>query len=130
MTPQHETTPEPSGREDAAQLTSTEIVSGLREILGARLVAYIGHVSSTRSVGEWASGTQSPSEDTLDRLHAAYSIALLLREREGAATVSSWFQGMNPRLGDQAPARVLRDQPIEMVEPEVMAAARSFVYVG
>jgi hypothetical protein len=130
MTPQHEPTPEPSGSADPAHLTSAEIVFGLREILGARLVAYIGHLSSTRSVGEWASGTQSPSEDTLDRLHAAYSVAVLLREREGAATVSSWFQGMNPRLGDQAPARVLRDQPIGMALPEVMAAARSFAYVG
>ena len=130
MTPQHEQTPEPSGSAHPAQLTSAEIVSGLREILGTRLVAYIGHVSSTSSVGEWASGTQSPSEDTLCRLHAAYSIAVLLREREGAATVSSWFQGMNPRLGDQAPARVLRDQPIGVALPEVMAAARSFAYVG
>jgi hypothetical protein len=130
MTPQQEQTPEPSGHGHPAQLTSAEIVSGLREILGARLVAYIGHISSTRSVGEWASGTLSPSEDTLDRLHAAYSIAVLLREREGVATVSSWFQGMNPRLGDQAPARVLRDQPIGVALPEVMAAARSFAYVG
>jgi hypothetical protein len=130
MTPQHEQTPEPSGHGHPAQLTSAEIVFGLREILGARLVAYIGHVSSTRSVGEWASGTLNPSEDTLDRLRTAYSVAVLLREREGAATVQSWFQGMNPRLGDQAPARVLRDQPIGVALPEVMAAARSFAYVG
>jgi hypothetical protein len=37
---------------------------------------------------------------------------------------------MNPQLGDRAPARVLRDQPVEVVGAEVMAAARSFAYVG
>jgi hypothetical protein len=130
MTPPHEQTPEPSGRDEPAQLTSAEIVSGLREILGARLVAYISHASSTQPVGEWAEGTNEPAPETLERIRTAYSIALLLCKREGAATVQSWFQGMNPQLGDRAPARVLRDQPVEVVGAEVMAAARSFAYVG
>jgi hypothetical protein len=126
MTPHHEQTPEPSGHGHPAQLTSAEIVSGLREILGARLVAYIGHVSSTRFVGGWANGTKDPHAT----LRTAFAIATLLRTREGAATVQSWFQGMNPQLNDQAPARVLRDQPIKVVGPDVMSAARSFAYVG
>jgi hypothetical protein len=130
MTPQHEPTPEPTGHGHPAQLTSAEIVFGLREILGARLVAYISSVSSSQPIGEWANGTNEPSLEKLERLRTAYSIAMLVREREGAATVQSWFQGMNPRLGDQAPARVLRDQPIGVALPEVMAAARFFAYVG
>jgi hypothetical protein len=123
-------TPQPGDHHESVQLTSAEIVSGLREILGARLVAYIGHVSSTRPVGEWANGTRKPSEETLGRLRAAYFAAVLLGEREGAATVQSWFQGMNPELNDHAPARLLRDQPINAVGPEVMAAAHSFANVG
>jgi hypothetical protein len=63
-------------------------------------------------------------------LRTAYFIAALLREREGAATVQSWFKGMNPQLDDQAPARLLRDQPLNVVGPEVTAAARSFAFVG
>jgi hypothetical protein len=123
-------TPGPGDHQESAEPTSAEIVSGLREILGARLVAYIGHVSSTRQVGEWANGIREPSAETLARLRAAYFIASLLREREVASTVQSWFQGMNPELNDRAPARLLRDQPIKVVGPEVMAAAHSFAYVG
>jgi hypothetical protein len=130
MTTPHKQTPEPADHQEPDQLTAAEIVSGLREILGARLVAYIGHVSSTLAVGEWANGAKEPSAEALDRLRTAYSIATLLREREGAATVQSWFQGMNPELNDQAPARVLRDQPINVVALDVKAAARSFAYVG
>jgi hypothetical protein len=130
MTTPHKQTPEPADHQEPDQLTAAEIVSGLRELLGARLVAYIAHVSSTRPVGEWANGTQEPSAETLGRLRAAYSIATLLREREAASTVQSWFQGMNPQLNDQAPARLLRDQAIKVTGPEVMAAARSFAYVG
>jgi len=116
--------------EESVRFTPAELVVALREIVGARLVAYLGHVSSTRPVGEWAEGSRKPSEETVDRLRTAYFIAALLREREGAATVQSWFKGMNPELDDQAPARLLREQPLNVVGPEVIAAARSFAYVG
>lgn len=70
------------------------------------------------------------SEDKLDRLRTAYFVAALLREREGAATVQSWFKGMNPQLDDQAPALLLREQPITIAGPAVMAAARAFAFIG
>jgi hypothetical protein len=116
--------------EDSIRFTPAEITTALREILGARLVAYIGHVNSTRPVGEWATGASKPSGETLERLRTAYYIAALLRERESPATVQSWFQGMNPQLNDRAPARLLRDEPVHVVRPDVIAAALSFAFVG
>lgn len=116
--------------EESVRFTPAEIVAGLREIVGARVIAYIGHVNTTRPVKEWAEGERKPSEETMDRLRLAYFVAALLREREGAATVQSWFKGMNPRLDDQAPVRVLRDQPLDTAGPEIIAAARSFAFVG
>lgn len=116
--------------EESVRFSPAEIVSGLREILGARLVAYLGHVTSTRPVGEWADGSRKPSAETIDRLRSAYFVAALLREREGAATVQSWFKGMNPQLDDQAPAMLLREQPLDTAGPAVLAAARSFAFVG
>lgn len=116
--------------EESVRFTPAEITSGLREILGARLVAYIGRVTSTRQVNEWATGQTKLSEDKLDRLRTAYFVAALLREREGAATVQSWFKGMNPQLDDQAPAQLLRDQPLATAGPAVAAAARAFAFIG
>lgn len=116
--------------EDSVRLTLPEVVTKLREILGVRLVAYIGNVKSTQPVATWASGQRSPGEIDADRLRLAFQIAGLLRERYSATTVQSWFKGMNPALGDAAPARVLREgDPVDM-GPDVLAAAKSFAFVG
>lgn len=107
-----------------------ELVSRLRELLGVRLVAYIGNVKSTRPVAEWAAGQRSPGERDLDRLRLALHLAGLLREQFSVVTVQAWFKGMNPALGDVAPARVLRDGDPAEVGPELLAAAKSFAYIG
>jgi len=116
--------------DDSIRFAPTEIVGGLREILGSRLVAYLGRVNSTRQVDGWAKGTIALSDDKLERLRAAYHIAALLRDHEGSATVQAWFKGMNPQLEDQAPAQLLREQPLESAGPAVLAAARAFAFVG
>ena len=48
--------------EDSVRLPFHEVVSELREMLGVRLVAYIGGVKSARSVSTWAEGTGTPGE--------------------------------------------------------------------
>lgn len=117
--------------EESVRLPFAELVSGLREMLGARLVAYIGGVKSTRPVSEWAAGRSKPSELERERLRHAYHAAALLRERYDVATVQSWFQGLNPALGDRAPAQVLSSaQDVLAGAGDVLAAAKSFAYVA
>lgn len=81
-----------------------QLARALREVLGARLVAYIGSVKETRAVRQWADNQRVPAAETVLRLRAAYQVAALLGTREEPAVVQAWFQGMNPRLGDAAPA--------------------------
>lgn len=116
--------------EDSIRLALPDVVAKLREVLGARLVAYIGNVKSTQPVAAWASGQRSPGELDEDRLRLAFQIAGLLRERNSSATVQAWFKGMNPALGDIAPARILREGDPVDVGPDVLAAAKSFAFVG
>ena len=118
------------GYQDSVRLTLPEVVSDLRDALGAKLVAYLGGVGETRAVRDWADGQRTPSDAAAQRLRTAFQIVALLREREGASTVASWFQGLNPELGDRSPARVLREDAAEMAGAEVLAAARSFVALG
>ena len=115
---------------ESVRFGTDDVVSGLREIVGAKLVAYIGRVSNTRSVREWADGERAPGTDVVQRLRVAYHVAGLLYEGEGKATVQSWFQGMNPQLDDNAPARLLREEPLDVAGPKVVAAARAFAAVG
>ncbi|MGM7667740.1 hypothetical protein [Microbacterium sp. A93] len=116
--------------EDSIRLPFPELVSKLREMLGVRLVAYIGGVKSARSVSAWADGAGQPSEVDRERLRHAFHAGALLRERYDTVTVQSWFKGMNPSLNDEAPAQVLREEEPLTGAREVVAAAKSFAYIG
>ena len=107
-----------------------EVVESLRLILGARLCAYIGAVKETRAVNEWAAGVRSPSEQTQRRLRLALQIAQTVADVDGPDVTRAWFQGLNPQLNDQSPARLLREGDIDEVGPEIIAAERAFLVGG
>jgi hypothetical protein len=102
----------------------------LRDLLGARLVAYIGGVQNTRAVREWAEGARAPSKDEQQRLRLALQVALLITEADDKEIAQAWFQGMNPQLEDRSPARMLRDADLNEAGPAVIAAARAFLVGG
>lgn len=107
------------------------VVTELRDILGARLVAYIAGVKETRAVHEWADGSRHINSDEAGRrLRTALLVALLIRQRDEPEVVQAWFLGLNPQLADRAPARLLRDGDVDEVGPEVLSAARAFSAVG
>lgn len=107
-----------------------ELVDKLRELLGAQLVAYLGSVTETRAVRQWADGVRKPPAEVTRRLRLAYQVAGLLTERDEPRVVQAWFQGMNPQLEDTAPARLIREGNPDDVGPRVLAAARAFAAVG
>ena len=108
----------------------TELVSALRELLGAKLIAYLGSVSETRAVRQWADGERKPPAEVVRRLRRAYQVAGLLAERDQPRVIQAWFQGMNPQLDDWAPARMIREGSPDDVGTHVLAAARTFAAVG
>ncbi|GAA4472026.1 hypothetical protein GCM10023094_03670 [Rhodococcus olei] len=115
----------------AARMEQPELVTELRALLGAKLVAYLGKVKETRAVRQWAEGTRSVGNDTdLERLRVAYRAARLITERDTPQVAQAWFQGLNPILDDQAPALMLREGDLADVGPKVLAAARQFAAVG
>lgn len=116
--------------ERATRADFRELVRDLSEILGAKLVAYLGQVGETRAVREWAEGKREAREPVPDRLRLAYRVARLISEHDGSAVTQAWFQGLNPQLDDRSPARLLREGALEEVGPEVVAAARAFVVGG
>lgn len=112
---------------DSIRHAVPEIVDDLRVALGAKLVAYIAGVTETRTVREWAEAGRRPSPSAEERLRLAHRIATLIGQSEGEAVVPTWFQGMNPQLGDRSPARVLREDGFDEAGPRVLAAANAFV---
>ena len=106
------------------------LVRELRELLGARLVAYVADVKETRAVHEWADDGRTPNAATVRRLRVALQVALAIAEVDGHEVAQAWFQGLNPQLDDRSPARLLREGDLDEVGPAVIAASRAFLVGG
>jgi hypothetical protein len=107
------------------------VVKDVSGILGPKLVAYIGGVTETRAVQQWAAGHREPKNPDLEkRLRLAAQLARLIAGTDGDGVAQAWFQGLNPQLGDRSPARLLREGDINDVGPKLLAAARAFVSGG
>jgi hypothetical protein len=114
----------------AVRSTFPEVVAALRELLGPRLVAYLGSVRETRAVHQWADAARAPSEAVQQRLRVALQVASMVAEVEGPRIAQAWLQGLNPQLDDRSPARLLREGELQEVGPAVIGAARAFLVGG
>jgi len=102
-----------------------EIATSLQEVLGQRLTAVVAGVNDAKAVGQWARGLRVPHPDAERRLRDAYQVVGLLLEYDAPETIRAWFGGMNPHLGDQAPALVVATEP-----EHVLQAAQAFIASG
>ncbi|GAC1356227.1 MAG: hypothetical protein NVSMB4_17050 [Acidimicrobiales bacterium] len=131
MTPTAPAKPDLAAHEAAMRLPLPEIVTDLRQRLGVRLVALIAGVSETRAVHQWATGSRDVRDpDTVERLRLLYQVVQLLVARDSDPVAQAWLQGLNPKLADRSPARLLRDGDLADVGPAVLGAARAFAAVG
>lgn len=113
--------------EQSVRLATPALVAELRELLGAKLVAYLGGVRETRAVRQWAEGTRAVQDATDEhRLRLAYQAAALIAATDAPGVLQAWFKGLNPQLEDRSPARLLREGDVDEVGPMVLAAARAF----
>jgi Protein of unknown function (DUF2384) len=114
---------------DSTRLPFQELVIELTKVIGRKLTAYIAGVDDTRSVDRWMQG-QGSYGAVESRLRFTYQVVVPLADHDSAAVVQSWLTGINPELGDRTPIRLLRDQDLELVGPELLRAMRSFVSGG
>lgn len=114
----------------AVRATFPEVVVQLRELLGPRLLAYLGSVRETRAVHQWADATREPSDAVQQRLRLALQVAAMLSETESPRIAQAWMQGLNPQLDDRSPARLIREADPQEVGPAVIGAARAFLVGG
>ncbi len=123
--------PDLAAHETAMRTELPALVKELRGVLGARLVAYIAGVSETRAIHSWADGARDVrGAETVARLRLTYQLCQLVTARDSSAVAQAWFQGLNPKLDDVSPARLLRTGAVDDVGPLLLAAARSFAATG
>lgn len=122
--------PDLEAHDHAVRADFETVATELREVLGARLVAYLGSVKETRAVHQWADDGRQPSELTQRRLRVALQVATMVSASDGREVAQAWFQGLNPQLDDRSPARLLREGDLDEVGPLVVSAARAFLVGG
>lgn len=109
--------------EHAMSLPVAEVVRELDRLLGSTMVAAIGGVSETRAVVQWQNG-RAPQRPHV--LRFALQIAQMIATNGDGEVAKAWFYGGNPHLDDATPVTLLREQPLEEIQGQLLAAARSF----
>ncbi len=110
---------------DSVKESTAAVARYLVEVLGISLTAYMLKVT-TRTVGNWANDAQDPRYQHEGRLRNSYYILQLLAQSNSDHTVRAWMIGMNPQLGDEAPAEMIREGNIR----DVLVAAKAFLSGG
>jgi hypothetical protein len=121
--------PELRAYDESLRLSFPDLVRGLADFIGRKLTAYVAGVKDVRALDRWINGGQ-PYGDAERRLRLTFQIAYALAEHDSRSIVQAWLMGVNPVLGDRVPLRLLREGDIDVVGPEVMAAARAFIAGG
>ena len=107
----------------AMSIDIREVVEQLVDLLGLTTVAAIGGVAETRAVQQWMAGREPQRPNVL---RFALQIAMMIATVEDRGVARAWFQGSNPQLGDRVPLMLLRNEPLEEIQGQIMAAARAF----
>src|SRR3954464_12353833 len=82
--------PDLEAHDHAVRADFETVASELRELLGARLVAYLGGGKGTRAVHEWADGGRHPSDDTQRLRRGALQVAILIDGSDGPEVTQAW----------------------------------------
>src|SRR5215211_5013546 len=75
----------------------SQVASGLSEVLGKKLTAYIGGARSVSEVDNWLHGDNGSPVAT-ERIRVGLEVAQTLKKREMKGVIQAWFTGLNPAL--------------------------------
>lgn len=118
--------PDQLAHREALRLPASKVVEKLVEIVGRKLAAYIGGVKDVRAVDRWIAGGAIYG-NAESRLRFAFQVARALSEDDSPAVVQVWLTGVNPELGDRVPLRLMRENEIDDVAPDILSAVRAFL---
>ena len=83
----------------ATRASFEDVATELRELLGAKLVAYLGGVGETRAVHQWAEGERMPSDEVQQRLRFALRVALPIATADSREDRAGVVPGPQPATG-------------------------------
>lgn len=106
----------------SVRLSISEVTKFLVEVLGRSIVQHLAGISDPQAVRDWIGGTRQPRTTTEQRLRTAYRVFQIINLADTEYTARAWFIGLNPQLGDEAPATAIREDRLR----DVIVAAEGF----
>ena len=107
----------------AMRLPLEYVVVAVSSTLTRGVVAYMCGKNETFILDKWINNEENPTAVENLRLRYGYAASEILRKNYDAETARAIFMGMNPALGDEAPASWLRDHEDEKDLKLVVSAA-------
>lgn len=95
--------------DQAAALDPLELISRLRDALGATLVAALAGARSVDAPVAWLCRELVPSAAAMERLRFAYRQWCAIAAVEGGDVARVWFFGANPWLEGDTPVNAIRE---------------------
>jgi hypothetical protein len=114
---------------ESLSLAFPHLVASLANSIGRKLTAYVAGVKDVRALDRWMEGKE-PYGNAEPRLRLTFQVVHTLLDHDPPNVVQAWLTGVNPELGDRVPLRLLREGDLEVIAPEVLAAARAFISGG
>jgi len=114
---------------ESLSLAFPDLVASLANSIGRKLTTYVAGVKDVRALDRWMEGTEAYG-DAEPRLRLTFQVVRTLLDHDPPNVVQAWLTGVNPELGDRVPLRLLREGDLEVIAPEVLAAARAFISGG
>jgi hypothetical protein len=114
---------------ESLSLAFSDLVASLANSIGRKLTAYVAGVKDVRALDRWMEGKE-PYGNAEPRLRLTFQVVRTLLDHDPPNVVQAWLTGVNPELGDRVPLRLLREGDLDVIAPEVLAAARAFISGG
>jgi hypothetical protein len=96
--------------------------------VGPRVTAAALGLSDARPLKQWVTGMTGPKTASVaERLRITFRIVYAITGAYSGATAAAFLRSANPQLDDRSPLTLLREQPTEEAERELLATTRAFL---
>ncbi len=107
-------------------LTVPQLIQVLERELGDKLAWLVTGLSSEKEMKQIKRGREKADDEVESRLRYAHEVVTMLKPYDARDVIRAWFIGMNPILGDEAPASVIAAGKGE----DALEAAKAFIAEG
>jgi hypothetical protein len=106
----------------------TEQASFLLTTIGPRVTAASLGLADARPLKLWVTGDAGPKSAVVaERLRVVFRIVYAIAAMYTGNTAATFLRSANPQLDDQSPLMLLREQPVEAVEAQLLGATRALL---